>query len=58
MIRFHNEPRRIIARIKDLNESMEKMKAKHEAHIAEMEAEHQTHIAELEARRPATLPED
>lgn len=43
---------------KDLDESMEKMKVKHEAHIVEMEAEHKARIVELEARRPGTPPED
>ena len=49
---------RIVAREKDIDESMEKMKAEHEARIAEMEVEHKDHIKELEARRPRTPPKD
>lgn len=49
---------RIIARTKDLDESMEKMKVKHEARITEIKVEHKARIVELEARRPGTLPKD
>lgn len=49
---------RIVTRAKDLDESMEKMKVKHEACIVEMEVKHKAHIGELEARRLRTPLED
>ena len=49
---------KIIAREKDLEETIENMKAKHEAHIKEIEAEHKARIVDLETKAPGTPTEE
>lgn len=48
--------KRIIARVKDLDDSMERMKVEHKSRIAKMEVEHKARIAELETKEPGTPP--
>ena len=42
--------------MKDLDETIEKMKVEYEAHITKMKTEHKAHIIEIEARTLGTSP--